>query len=63
MWLVADDPHRVAAEPLNPQTMFSAKRACTSKSTVVDDLRTTSFMSYAFVGSSGISVSSSGLAV
>ncbi len=44
-----------------PQTMFSAKRSCTSMNSPSSiTRRITSCMSYGFVGSSGISRSSSG---
>ena len=44
-----------------PQTMFSAKRSCTSRNSPSSTTRRmTSLMSYGFVGSSGMSVSSSG---
>ena len=46
----------------NPQTMFSAKRSCTSRNSPSSTTRAiTCFMSYGLVGSSGMSVSSSGV--
>ena len=45
----------------SPQTMFSANRSCTSRNSPSSTTwRMTSLMSYGFVGSSGIRVSSSG---